>query len=156
MSRKSAVIELEAEAPASNGVHGYRPKVRTRRIVADPEHWPEAFEAIAPMWPEAGAEPFWAEIRANLTFDDLDSIPANAQFAELWALFSPWVVAWNAIAWDQTAKEWAPVPPPAIAGPDAFRTQPREVTLFIMHCLKYNLGTDLPKGPKPTAATGDG
>jgi hypothetical protein len=157
MSKKSAVIELEPEAATPNGTYpGYRPKTRTRRITADRDHWPEVFEAIAPMWPDDGQEPFWADVRANLTFDDIDAIPTSAQFAELWDLFSPWVVAWNATAWDQLAKEWAPVPPPAEMGPDAFRTQPREVTLFILNCLKYNIGTDLPKGLKPTADTDGG
>jgi hypothetical protein len=146
MSKKSAVIELEPEAATPNGTYpGYRPKTRTRRITADRDHWPEVFEAIAPMWPDDGQEPFWADVRANLTFDDIDAIPTSAQFAELWDLFSPWVVAWNATAWDQLEM-----------GTDAFRTQPREVTLFILNCLKYNIGTDLPKGLKPTADTDGG
>jgi hypothetical protein len=156
MTRKSNVVELEPVAAAPNGTHGYRPRLRTRRIIGDRDHWPEVFENITPMWPEDGQEPFWADVRANLTFDDIDAIPTNAQFSELWELFSPWVVAWNATAWDQMAKEWAPVPPPAEIGPDAFRTQPREVTLFILNCLKYNIGTDLPKGSTTTVDTDGG
>lgn len=157
MARMSAVIELEAEAPAPNGTQGYRPKVRTRRIVADREHWSADLEEQCPMWPEDGAEPFWADVRANLTFDDVAQLGAAVSFADEWDVMSPWVVAWNATAWDQESKSWQPVPPPAEAGPDAFKTQPREVTSFIALCLQNNrLGTDLPKASKPSDDTDDG
>jgi hypothetical protein len=128
---------------------GYRPKARTRRIVADQERWPDALETLWPMWPEEGAEPFWADIRENLTFADLDHIPVTgATFADQWKAIAPWVVAWNAMALDPGTGEWEPVPPPAEAGPDALKTQPSSVTAFIVLCLKNGLGTDVPKGRK--------
>lgn len=133
---------------------GYRPKVRTRRIVADQDRWPEALEALWPMWPEDGAEPFWAEIRENLTFAALDAIPLlGATYEEQWHAIAPWVVDWNAMAFDPQTGEWEPVPPPADAGPDVFRTQPESVTTFIVLCLKNGHGTDLPKGPKRSSDT---
>lgn len=157
MASKSAVIELEAEAPAPNGTHGHRPKVRTRRIVADQAHWSADLEEQCPMWPDEGVEPFWAEVRANLTFDDIAELAAASSFANEWAVMSPWVVAWNATAWDQESKTWQPVPPPAEIGPDAFKTQPREYTSFIALCLQNNrLGTDLPKESKPSVDTDGG
>jgi hypothetical protein len=158
MTRKSSnVVELEPVAAAPNGTHGYRPRLRTRRIIGDREHWPEDYEKfICPIWPEEGAEPFWADVRANLTFDDIDSIPNSSPFPELQELLSPWVVAWNAGVWNQESNIWQPTPPPAEAGPAAFRTQPREVTLFILNCLKYNIGTNLPKGSTTTADTDGG
>lgn len=135
-------------------IGGYRPKARTRRVIADQERWPDDLEALWPMWPEDGAEPFWADIRANLTFADLDHIPVlGATFAEQWQAIAPWVVDWNAMAIDETTGEWAAVPPPAEAGPDALKTQPVSVTAFLVLCLKNGYGTDIPKGQRRSGAT---
>lgn len=130
---------------------GFRPRVSTRRAVAT--------EDVAPwLAPDDGAEPFWAEIRDDLTFAELASIPTNpsATFREQWDVIAPWVVDWNATAFDVEKGEWMPVPPPADGGPDVFTTQSKRVTLFLVLCLAGNLDLNLPKGRRPIAATGDG
>jgi len=151
MSRKSAVIELVPEVQAPNGTHGWRPQVSTRRVTADPEQFPKL---AAPD----GVEPFWAEIRDDLTFAEAERIPfeASTTFAEQWAVIAPMVLAWNATAYDPTTNTWEAVPPPADAGPDVFKTQVKYVTTFLVLCLKYNADLNLPKGPKRSDATGAG
>ena len=152
MSRKSATVELEAEAPVSNGhTPGYRPVAATRKAVADAERFPRLAAAD-------GAEPFWAEIRDDLTFTDTDRIPFTdgTTFAQQWDVIAPWVVAWNATAYNPETNAWEPVPPPAEAGPDAFKTQTKHVTSFLVLCLKFNADLNLPKGRKPSGATDAG
>lgn len=143
MTRKSNVIELEAEAPVSNGhVPGYRPRPTTRKVVADAERFP--FMAAA-----EDAEPFWAEIRDDLTINEADRIPWNeGTLADQWAAIAPYVVAWNAIAYNVETNAWEPVPAPADAGPDTFKTQRRQVATFLAMCLKFHADLNLPKEPK--------
>jgi hypothetical protein len=146
MPRKSPVIEMEAEAPASNGhTPGWHPGNTTRRATADAERYP----ALAPA---EGAEPFWADIRDDLTIDQVDRIPFTLEtpLSEMWVAMAPYVVAWNAVGHDPTTNTWEPVPPPAVAGPDAFKVIPKyaAVTLFLAQALKFHADLNLPKGRK--------
>lgn len=132
MPRKNAPVEP---------VTGFRPKPMTRKVVAD-----ERFPFLAPA---EGAEPFWAEIADDLTINDTERIPWNeGTLADQWAAIAPYVVAWNAIAYDPTTNTWESVPPPSVGGPDVFKTQRRQVATFIVMCLKFNADLNLPKEPK--------
>jgi hypothetical protein len=153
MPRKAAVMELEAEAPTPNGVaHGFRPQ-ESRRATADPERWPQ-------LQPKGDGEPFWAEIRDDLTINEVERIPLAGEtpLADVWAVIAPMVLAWNATGYNPTTNAWEPVPPPAEAGPDAFKAIPKyaAVTLFLAMCLKFHSDLNLPKGRKPSGATDAG
>lgn len=129
---------------------GYRPQTATRRAVADAERFPKLAAA-------ADAEPFWAEIRDDLTFADTERIPWDgATFADQWAVISPWVTDWNATAYNPETNTWESVPPPAEAGPDAFKTQTKHVSSFLVLCLKFNADVNLPKGPRRSGGTDAG
>jgi hypothetical protein len=152
MPRKSNLVELEAEAPVSNGhVTGWRPAVTTRRAVADPERFPR-------MAPPDGVEPFWAEIRDDLSFAEIERIPYGIgnKYSDLWDAMAPYVTAWNATALNPETNQWEPVPAPADAGPDVFKTQNLYVTDFIALCLKFSTDLNLPKGRKRSGDTGAG
>ncbi len=156
MSKKTMILEPETQAV--NGVaHGYRPRVTTRRIVATPDAVisPIAKRIVEQMLPADDGEPFWAEIRDDLTFAELDTINPSAPFGELWPLIAPWVVAWNAVARDLATGEWHPVTPPAEGGPDMFKTQRTQVSQFIAWCIRLGDGVrDLPKGRSTSSDTG--
>jgi hypothetical protein len=150
---KPKVLE---EVTAPTIISGYRPKRSVRRIVAMPDSVISPFtkRVAAQMEPEDGAEPFWADIRDDLTFAEMDSVKPSAPFADLWETIAPWVIAWNAIALDQVSGEWKAVPPPAEMGPEAFATQRTQVTNFIAWCIRLGDGlSDLPKGQRRSADT---
>jgi hypothetical protein len=137
-------------------VHGYRPRATTRRITALPDAVisPITKRIAAGMEPADGSEPFWCDVRDDLTFAELDSVQPAAAFNDLWELIAPWVVAWNAVARDEITGEWVDVPPPAEAGPDAFKTQHTRITQFIAWCIRLGDGlTDLPKGQRRSGDT---
>ena len=148
-----------AEVTATNGmVHGYRPRRSTRRLVALPDAVisPITKRIATQMEPDDDSEPFWAEVRDDLTFADLDSVQPSAPFSQIWEQISPWVLAWNAVARDVITGEWTSVPPPAEIGPDAFKTQRTQVTQFIAWCIRLGDGVgELPKGPKRSGDTDD-
>lgn len=148
--------DFEPEVQMPNGVaQGYRPKVGTRRIVAHPSAVlsPITKGIVKNMTPEDGSEPFWADVRDDLTFADIDSLDPKKPFAEVWELMSPWVMDWNALGQDKETGEWLHVPPPSVIGPDAFKSQRTQVTLFIAWCIR--LGDGLPELPKGLSSSGD-
>ncbi len=154
MPRKSTLVELEAEAPVSNGhVTGWRPAVTTRRATVDAERWPGLAAAD-------GSEPFWAEIRDDLSIEQVDRIPysLDAPLSEMWAAMAPYVVAWNAVGYQPTTNTWEPIPAPAVGGPDAFKALPKyaAITLFLAQALKFHADLNLPKGRKRSGDTGAG
>lgn len=113
----------------TNGpVRGYLPAARPRY------RW-VACEWTADPDGGEGAEPFRAEIRTNLTWADIDAIKIfgdeSLTFAELWGVLAPHVRAWNALGIDPTTGEAVPVPPPAEAGPDAFRAIDAALTVWL-------------------------
>src|SRR5690606_22259795 len=148
---KSDLLEMDAEAPVSNGhTPGYRPRHTTRKAVADAERFPF-------LAPADGAEPFWAEISDDLTINDVDRIPWDTgTLADQWAAIAPYTIAWNATAYNPESNAWEPVPAPADAGPDVFKTQRRQIATFIVLCLKFNADLHLPKGRKPSGAMDGG
>lgn len=144
--------------PTRQAVGGFWPEERTRRAVISNEfiaEWGEVFPAILAIKPGDGAEPFWAEIRDDLTFADLERIPSplGTQFADQWEVIAPWVTGWNATAVDMGTRERVAVPPPAEAGADAFKTQLPGITLFLNVSLKWHADLNLPKGPRRTDDT---
>jgi hypothetical protein len=156
----SKTKELEPEVQIPNGVaHGYRPRVGTRRIVAVESAVlsPITKGIVKNMTPEEGSEPFWADVRDDLTFADIDSLDPKKPFADVWAIINPWVIAWNAMGQDRDTGEWVPVPPPAEIGEDAFKSQRTQVTLFIAWCIRLGDGLpDLPKGLSTSSGMDDG
>jgi hypothetical protein len=94
---------------------GFVPKPRTRTVVCD------FIEA------EEGSDPLTATIQVNLSFEQVDYCKelmrnsATTTYTEVFELIAPFVVAWNAMAFDRASGELAPVPPPAEVGVDAFR-----------------------------------
>lgn len=108
-------------AASPNGTaHGYLPSLRPRW------RWVEFDDG------EAGdGEPFRAEIRTNLTWAEIDELAEAERFVDVWARLAPYVRAWNALGIDAETGEPAPVPPPAVAGPDAFRCIDAELTAWL-------------------------
>jgi hypothetical protein len=150
----------ELEPMVANGAaHGYRPRQTTRRIVATPEavRNPVLTYLVEQLTPAEEAEPFWAEVRDDLTFAEIDRLPLSGSFSDLWEVMAPWVIAWNATARDEITGAWVTVEPPASVGTDAFATQRRQVTQFLAYCLKLGEGSvELPKGRMPANGTRDG
>ena len=94
---------------------GYRTKPRYRDIVCD---WPD-------LAPDDGCEPLKATVVSNLTFSELDAIPAvlrpqeNGEGIVIYAdetlrsAIAPYVTNWNVTARDIKTGESVDVPPPA-------------------------------------------
>ena len=103
----------EAPMPEPTPIMGYRPKPRYRDVV---------LESIDT---EDGAQPFSARIRSHLTFGQIDAIPhpllEGTRYAEIEQAIAPYVVGWNVLAENIETGEVEPVPPPAEAGPEAFK-----------------------------------
>lgn len=101
---------MPKKAAAVTPLTGYTIRPRYRDVVCD---WDE---------PEAGEEAFTATIRTNLTFDQINAIPGGegVTFTDVWDVIAPYVTGWNLLAED-TDGNVVPVPPPAEAGPDAFK-----------------------------------
>lgn len=109
---------------------GYRTKPRTRELVCD----------FPGLEPDEGCEPLRATVRTNLTFDELEAIPAAVfvddgavmyrSTAEVRAAIAPYVLAWNAEA-ENADGETVPVLPPADAGPDVFKAVDPLVTVWL-------------------------
>lgn len=80
-----------------------------------------------------GAEPFWAEIRSNLTWGEISALEdvRSKRWTDLWALMAPYVAEWNALGLDPDGNA-LPVPPPAEAGPDAFQAVDASLTLWLL------------------------
>lgn len=136
--------------PGKPITQGYWPQERTRRAVVTEDfiaEWGPVFPAIQAIAPGEGAEPFWAEIRDDLTFADTERIPnpIGTTFADQWAVIAPWVTEWNATAIDEGTRERVAVPPPAEAGADAFKTQLPGITLFLNVSLKWHADLNLKK-----------
>ena len=128
----------QAIAAAEGG--GFFPKPRTRRVTADPDIFPR----LAP-WEDA--PPFWADIVDTLTFGQILSIPTESgtTYRAQQEIIAPWVIAWNAWAFNTETDAWEPAPPPAEYGPDIFESQTKDVTSFLVACFKFAAGTGLPK-----------
>lgn len=133
---------------------GYLPAARARyRWVAMPgDDGPEG-------------EPFRAEMRANLTFGEIDAIDVYGKltFEELWRVMAPHVRAWNLLARDMGSGEIVAVPPPAEAGPDALRAIDHASALWLASELRtaHLGGEERGKGspapdPSPAPESGDG
>lgn len=104
--------------------------------------------------PRDGFKPLWAEIDANLTFDDAEAIPDifNTPFGQLYRHVCPRVRAWNARGIDQETGRLRLVPPPAEIGADAFRAVKPTIMLWLAYTLKtIHLGGG-PNRPKETSS----
>lgn len=126
-------------------MNGFVPKLRTKRV-----------ESSLPT--SAGAERFSATIVTSLTFAEIDAIPLHQEstYPELFEAMAPFVLEWNALAFNHATGEYDAVPPPAIAGPNALRAVPTEISLFLAAKLKtVHLGDDdeRPKESKPSDDT---
>ena len=139
---------------SENGNHppigGFVPRPRTKQVVCG---W---FE------PADGAEPLTATIRTDLIYAHIDAIndlrrdPAT-MLADMWPMLAPFVPAWNAVALDLATGEYAPVPPPAEAGRDAFRSVDPLVTIWLAAELgRVHLGDDRPKDATPAGSSESG
>jgi hypothetical protein len=139
---------------SENGTHptigGFVPRPRTKQIVC------------ALLDPADGAEPLTATIRTDVVYAHIDAInelrrEPTTTMADLWPMLAPFVVGWNAVALDLATGEYAPVPPPAEAGADAFRSVDSLVTIWLAAELgRVHLGDDRPKGSTPPASTASG
>lgn len=145
----AATAERTATAPV-----GYLPSARPRW------RWIEC------AW-TSGAddeELFRAEVRSNLTWGEIDQIDLSGAltYNELWQVIAPHVRAWNALGIDAETGEVAEVPPPATAGPDAFRAIEPALTMWIAQQLRLvHLGGDergkgsARRDPSPEPASDD-
>lgn len=119
--------------PKSVKKSGWRPSTaRSIRIEADVERWP----ALAP---EEGGETLWAEVRDNLTFDELDAIPigVDAKYTAIWKAIAPYILDWNVTGQVEGTDEWEVLPIPAEGGPGIFQKTPRSVTVWLATELKF-------------------
>lgn len=130
---------------------GFLLKPRTRFVVADPVIYPR-------LTPWDDAPPFWAEIDDTLTFEDMKRIPTDprATYQAQQEVMAPWVHAWNAWAFNNESGVWEPAPPPATAGWQIFESQTKYVTAFLVTCLRWGGGTDLPKSRSRSGSTDSG
>lgn len=155
---KSKVLEPETQA-VNGWAHGYRPSPTTRTVVADPERFPDPNEMMRGALERLGRGTdtyFEAEISAELTFAQLDKLNLARPWSDVFQQLAPYVIAWNAEALNEETGEWERLPAPVEAGPDVFRQVRTAVPLFLWLCLKLNIGSDLPKGPRLSNAMDDG
>lgn len=120
-------------ATTRNGtaLHGYLPAARPRYQWFTCE-WTDWHDPEEPA-PD-GAEPFRAELRTNLTWGEIDQIDlfsGNLVYADLWKIIAPHVRDWNLLGQDLESGEVVKVPPPAEAGPDAFKVLDAGLTFWI-------------------------
>ncbi len=107
-------------------IAGYRRPVHYARREFRPPDLPE------------GAEPLWAKVRSNLTFERLDAIPfgQGVTFNDTFAVIAPYVVEWNVQGENLQTGEWEPVPPPAEAGPSVFEQLDHLEAFWIIMAIK--------------------
>jgi hypothetical protein len=142
---------------SENGVHppigGFVPRARTVEVVCD---WID---------PADGAEPLTATLAANLTWGEIGYLSGllarlndGLTNAEVWTAIAPRILSWNAVAYDMATGEYAPVPSPAEAGNDAFRSVDAMVTPWLLYALtRLHLGgDDRPKESTPAASSANG
>lgn len=100
-----------------------------------------------------GFEGFEIEVK-RLTFADINEIPLKGTHTEIWEVISPFVVSWNAQA-ETESGSWDHVPPPAEAGPDAFKIIEPELSTWIWAQLKFGHlgGADLQKKPSESGSS---
>lgn len=112
---------------------GWKPsRHRSRRIEADTERWPQ-------LAPDDGGETLWAEVRDNLTFEELDAIPlgADVTYGQTWAAIAPYILDWNVMGQIEGTDDWDILPVPAEGGPEVLQKAPRTVTMWLAMELKY-------------------
>lgn len=123
---------------------GWRPKGATRRIEPNPQVWPQ-------LAADEGEIGLWAEVRDDLTFAQINAIPfgGDVVWRNAWEAIAPYVIDWNAEGLDVETGDYAPLPPPAQAGPEVFEQTPKAVTTWLVLELKMGplRGPD-PKGLK--------
>ena len=106
---------------------------------------------------EEALPPFRAEVRTNQTWDELAELDLKPEQTngERWALIAPHVRNWNLLARDLETGEIVQVPPPAEAGPDAFKAL--EPALYLWLDLQVRTahrgGVERPKSPAASAPT---
>ena len=134
-----------AKTPEPVEITGYRVRPRYRDVTCD---WYELDE---------GEEPFTATIRTNLTFDQLNAIPAgkDVTFEEVWQEIAPYVVGWNLVAENMSTGTVEPVPPPSEAGPIAFRALDSALSLWLIAQVRtaHLGGPERKKEPTPSGST---
>lgn len=125
---------------------GYRAQ-RTKIVTADWEV-------------EEGVEPFRATIVTSLSFDQIDAIRMGdgTKYTDLFAAIAPYVLEWNAEAFNVETKEWEPIDAPAIAGPKVLNAVDPSITVFLALKLRsVHMGdpVERPKDVTPSDATPD-
>lgn len=132
-------------APQPEPMSGYRVRPRYRTVVCD---WGT---------PEDGELPFTATIRTNLTFDQLNAIPGGegVTFAEIWNEIHPYVKDWNLVGENLATGAIERVPPPAEAGPEAFRALDAELNIWLIAQVRtaHLGGPERKNGHTPSGST---
>lgn len=125
-------------------IPGFVGRPRTRRVECD---W---------LVPEEGAEPLWAEVRSDLSLGLVRRIPFGEghTYAELWETIAPLVVDWNCVQLDTATGAYAPVPPPSVAGPEAFSYVDPIVSDWLAFVLKTTYRSVVGDDQKKASATG--
>lgn len=130
------------EKPESrNGVaRGYMPAARPRYLWVTYEATALPDGADVPP----GGEPFRAQIRSNLTFGEIEDLDPNTlTWLQLFPVMAPHVVAWTLLGTEAATGDVKPVPPPAEAGPDAFRMLDKDLAWWLLMQLRAgHLGGD--------------
>lgn len=125
---------MVATAESPNGVaRGYLPAARPRWRWVEPE----APGDEDPGGDDPGREPFRAEIRTNLLFDEIDRLSEAETVGDVWERLAPYVRAWNLLGTDAATGEAAPVPPPAASGPDAFKLLDTQLAIALWNEVRF-------------------
>jgi hypothetical protein len=134
---------------ANGTAHGFRAAPSTRIVKANPELFPK-------LAPAEGLDWFEAEIADDLTIADQKAILTTGPWEPIMRQIAPLIVSWNAAALNQETGEWEELPPPAEAGWEVLERVSQNVSAFLVMCFKFNVGSDLPKGPASSSDTDDG
>lgn len=103
------------------------------------------------------SQPFWARIRSNLTFGELEDLTwdQGTPTVEIWDKIAPYVVEWNAAALDDSGTV-VDLEPPAVAGGEQFRLIPNNMFWKLLVDLKTRALGVVEKKRSTPAATTDG
>lgn len=114
----------------------------------------------APWNVEEGIEPFRATIVCSLSFDQIGMIKvgSGASYNDLFESIAPYVLDWNAEAFNVETKQWEPIDAPAVGGANVLSAVDPSIAYFLAAKLRevYLGGDDRPKGLTPSVDTPDG
>lgn len=140
-SKKTAKANGAAPAPITGYIRSKAPRYGWVEYRPDdlPEH----------------AEPLRVKIRINLSIEELNAIPMEegTLYEDQWAAIAPYVAEWNVLRENHQTGELEQVPPPAEAGPDAFKVLDYAEALWVAQRVRYYYAFRLADEKKASTAS---